>query len=104
MIIFESLRMRLSCLLVLLGGIVFSMYFDLAHAADQPNAQTFDSNGVKIAYFVQGQGEPVVLIHGWLSSAGINWALPRTSALLAKNYPVIALHVRGHGLSYHPTN
>jgi pimeloyl-ACP methyl ester carboxylesterase len=75
----------------------------LAHAADQPAAQTFDSNGVKIAYFVQGQGEPVVLIHGWLSSAGVNWALPGISGLLAKDHQVIALDVRGHGLSDKPT-
>src|SRR5438128_11207472 len=75
----------------------------MSHAADQPTAQTFDSNGVKIAYFVQGQGEPVVLIHGWLSSAGVNWALPGISALLAKDHQVIALDVRGHGSSDKPT-
>ncbi|HZV06692.1 MAG TPA: alpha/beta hydrolase [Gemmataceae bacterium] len=74
-----------------------------AHAADNPPTQTFNSNGVKIAYFVQGKGEPVVLIHGWLSSAGINWALPGTSALLAKDHQVIALDIRGHGLSDKPT-
>ncbi|HLQ44138.1 MAG TPA: alpha/beta hydrolase [Planctomycetaceae bacterium] len=74
-----------------------------AHAADKPAIQSFDSNGTKIVYFVQGKGEPVVLIHGWLSSAGINWALPGISGLLAKDYQVIALDVRGHGLSDKPT-
>ena len=64
--------------------------------------QTFDANCVKIAYFVQGKGQPVVLIHGWLSSAGINWTLPGTAALLAKDFQVIALDVRGHGLSDKP--
>ena len=44
-------------------------------AGDAPNAQTFDSNGVKIRYTVEGQGEPVVLIHGLYSSADINWRL-----------------------------
>src|SRR5262249_27434528 len=71
--------------------------------ADKLTVQTFDSNGVKIAYFTQGKGEPVVLIHGWLSSAGINWALPGISGALAKDYQVIALDVRGHGLSDKPT-
>jgi pimeloyl-ACP methyl ester carboxylesterase len=65
--------------------------------------QTFDSDGVKLSYFVQGKGEPVVLIHGWLSDGGINWALPGTSGLLAKDYQVIALDVRGHGRSDKPT-
>ncbi|HEV3342505.1 MAG TPA: alpha/beta fold hydrolase [Pirellulales bacterium] len=82
----------------------------LAHAgcdgaAGLPKTQTFDSGGVKIAYSVLGQGEPVVLIHGWLSAAGINWTLPGTSARLAKelSVQVIALDVRGHGLSDKPT-
>ena len=35
-----------------------------ALGADRPTAGSFDANGVKIAYFVQGEGEPVVLIHG----------------------------------------
>jgi pimeloyl-ACP methyl ester carboxylesterase len=74
-----------------------------AHAADKPTTQTFDSNGVKIWYSVRGKGEPVVLIHGLLSSALINWDLPGTTALLAKGYRVIALDVRGHGLSGKPT-
>jgi len=64
--------------------------------------RTFDSKGVKIGYFVEGKGESVVLIHGWLASAGINWKLPGTSTLLAKDYQVIALDVRGHGLSGKP--
>jgi pimeloyl-ACP methyl ester carboxylesterase len=79
-----------------------SVYFGCAHAADKPITQTFDANGVKISYFVQGKGEPVVLIHGWLSAAEINWTLPGTSALLAKDYQVIAFDVRGHGLSDKP--
>jgi pimeloyl-ACP methyl ester carboxylesterase len=75
----------------------------LVHAAGKPTVRTLDARGVKIRYFVQGKGEPVVLIHGWLSTAGINWTLPGTSALLARNYQVIAFDVRGHGLSDRPT-
>ena len=63
-------------------------------AAEKATIQKLDANGVKIVYFVQGKGEPVVLIHGWLSSAGINLALPGTSDLLSKDYQVIALDVR----------
>ena len=74
-----------------------------AQLKDKPTPQTLDANGVKISYWVQGKGEPVVLIHGWLSSSKINWASPGISDLLAKNYQVIALDVRGHGLSDKPT-
>src|SRR5262249_22638413 len=60
-------------------------------ADDKPTVQSLDASGVKIAYAVQGHGEPVVLIHGWLASAAINWALPGTIALLAKDFQVIAM-------------
>jgi pimeloyl-ACP methyl ester carboxylesterase len=81
---------------------VLAWPFGFAQAGDF-DIQSFNSKGVKIAYFVQGKGEPVVLIHGWLSSAGINWALPGISKELAKDYQVIAMDVRGHGLSDKPT-
>ena len=57
------------------------------HAGDT-TIGTLDSKGVKIADFPQGKGEPVVLIHAWLSSAGLNWALPGISGELAKKYKV----------------
>jgi pimeloyl-ACP methyl ester carboxylesterase len=88
--------------LVLFAALACSAHGGLARAGDKTTISNFDANGVKIVYSVQGKGEPVVLIHGWLSSAGINWALPGISALLAKNYQVIALDVRGHGLSDKP--
>jgi pimeloyl-ACP methyl ester carboxylesterase len=93
---------RSRCSLAVLAALACPAYVGLAQAADKPTAQSFDANGVKLSYYVQGKGEPVVLIHGWLSSAGINWALPGTSALLARDYQVIALDVRGHGLSDKP--
>jgi pimeloyl-ACP methyl ester carboxylesterase len=89
-------------LLTLLAAWISPAFIGRAYTADNPPTQTFNSNGVKISYFVQGKGEPVVLIHGWLSTAGINWALPGTSSLLAKDYQVIALDIRGHGLSDKP--
>jgi pimeloyl-ACP methyl ester carboxylesterase len=75
-----------------------------AHGADKWTGQMLDAGGVKVWYFVQGKGEPVVLLHGWLSNAGLNWVLPGITGQLAKDYQVIALDVRGHGLSDKPTN
>jgi pimeloyl-ACP methyl ester carboxylesterase len=90
-------------LLTVFAVIVRPVTVEPAGATDKPAIRTFDSWAVKITYLVQGKGEPVVLIHGWLSSAGINWALPGTIALLARNHRVIALDRRGHGLSDKPT-
>ncbi|HEV3146212.1 MAG TPA: alpha/beta hydrolase [Gemmataceae bacterium] len=90
-----------------IGFLVFAavaMAFTQAAAAEKkPASGTFDSKGVKICYAVQGKGEPVVLVHGWLSSAAINWDLPGITAALAKDYQVIELDVRGHGQSDKPT-
>jgi pimeloyl-ACP methyl ester carboxylesterase len=91
-------RALLSVLAVLVG-----LASGSAVRAEEPVSQTFMSNGVKIHYFVQGKGEPVILIHGWLSSAGINWRLTGVSDLLARDHQVIAMDVRGHGMSDRPT-
>ncbi len=74
------------CITTLITAPVLFVTVGLAHGGDRPRLSRFNANGVKIVYFVQGEGEPVVLIHGWLSSAGINWLLPGTSALLAKDH------------------
>lgn len=95
---------RFITLLAIFTFLVFSTTSAHAHAADKPMTQTFDSKGTKISYSVQGKGEPVVLIHGWLASSYLNWELPGISALLAKDYQVIALDVRGHGQSDKPEN
>src|SRR5438445_7936307 len=65
--------------------------------------EKFDSNGVEINYSVKGKGEPVILIHGWLSSGWINWDLPGTTDLLAKDHQVICVDLPGHGRSDRPT-
>ena len=61
-----------------------------------------ESKGVKTWYAVHGRGEPVILIHGWLSSSRMNWDLPGTTALLSRDFQVVTLDVRGHGSSDKP--
>jgi hypothetical protein len=70
--------------------------------ADQTAINQFTVKGTRIFYVVQGQGEPVVLIHGLYSSAGINWVWPGTMAALAKDHRVVAMDLPGHGLSDKP--
>lgn len=62
----------------------------------------FDSDGVRIRYLDQGQGEPVVLIHGFTGNADIGWTLNRVLPTLSLEYRVIALDCRGHGRSDKP--
>jgi pimeloyl-ACP methyl ester carboxylesterase len=93
-------RLRLPILLAALFG---SALPGSAWGDDKLMIESFDSKGTKIFYFAQGKGEPVLLIHGWLASAGLNWVLPGISGQLAKDYQVIGLDVRGHGLSDKPT-
>jgi pimeloyl-ACP methyl ester carboxylesterase len=60
----------------------------------------FLADGVEIAYTVEGDGEPVLLIHGFASNARTNWTDTRWLAFLAGNgFRAIAIDNRGHGAS-----
>jgi pimeloyl-ACP methyl ester carboxylesterase len=62
--------------------------------------QSFNSDGVEIAYFEEGEGEPILLIHGFASNARTNWATTSWVDTLRKDgRRVIALDNRGHGAS-----
>jgi pimeloyl-ACP methyl ester carboxylesterase len=63
-------------------------------------AHFFSSDGVDIAYIVAGQGDPILLIHGFASSTAVNWGSTGwIEALVADGRLVVALDVRGHGES-----
>jgi pimeloyl-ACP methyl ester carboxylesterase len=62
----------------------------------------FDSDGVQIRYVEQGQGAPVVLIHGYTGTLDRHWIGPGVFADLAKDHRVIAVDCRGHGKSGKP--
>lgn len=62
--------------------------------------QSFDSDGVRIAYLDEGDGPPVLLIHGFASNSEVNWVGPGWVETLTKaGYRAIALDNRGHGES-----
>lgn len=87
--------------------VVCLMSFGLSIPAAEKPASTrssFDSDGVNISYIEAGKGDAVVLVHGLYSSAEMNWVMPGTFELLAKNHHVIALDLRGHGESDRPTS
>ncbi|MDC9701438.1 MAG: alpha/beta hydrolase [Alphaproteobacteria bacterium] len=62
--------------------------------------ERFSSDGVEIAYLDQGEGHPVLLVHGFASSARVNWVEPGWVDLLSRTgHRVISLDNRGHGRS-----
>lgn len=60
----------------------------------------FSSDGIDIAYFDMGAGDPVLLIHGFASTKEINWVGPSwTRTLVEAGYRAIGFDHRGHGES-----
>lgn len=60
----------------------------------------FNSDGVDIAFSDEGEGPPVLLIHGFASNTNVNWrATGWIATLLAAGHRVIAIDNRGHGES-----
>jgi pimeloyl-ACP methyl ester carboxylesterase len=59
---------------------------------------SFHNGAVEIAYLDEGEGEPILLVHGFASSKNVNWVYPTWVSELKKNgRRVIALDNRGHG-------
>ncbi len=61
---------------------------------------SFKNGDVEIAYLDEGEGDPIVLVHGFASNKEVNWAMPGwTTTLRRDGRRVIALDNRGHGQS-----
>jgi pimeloyl-ACP methyl ester carboxylesterase len=58
----------------------------------------FRHDDVELAYLDEGEGEPIVLVHGFASTAAVNWVHPGWfTTLKTARRRVIALDNRGHG-------
>ena len=61
---------------------------------------SFKNGDVEIAYFDEGEGEPIVLVHGFASTKEVNWLNPGgVRTLSGAGRRAIALDNRGHGQS-----
>jgi len=59
---------------------------------------SFHNGDVEIAYLDEGEGDPILLVHGFASTRNVNWVYPTWVSELRKNgRRVIALDNRGHG-------
>jgi pimeloyl-ACP methyl ester carboxylesterase len=59
---------------------------------------SFHNGAVEIAYLDEGEGDPILLVHGFASSKNVNWVYPAWVSELKKNgRRVVALDLRGHG-------
>ncbi|HVE90768.1 MAG TPA: alpha/beta hydrolase [Actinomycetota bacterium] len=66
-----------------------------------PEFGSFDAT--RLHYDIEGDGPPVVLLHGFASTSFINWVRPGLAkALTAAGLSVIMPDARGHGLSDKP--
>lgn len=60
----------------------------------------FSNGPVEIDYLDEGEGEPIVLVHGFASTKEINWVFPSwVTTLRRAGRRAIALDNRGHGQS-----
>ena len=61
-----------------------------------------ESDGLEIFFQRFGEGEPLILVHGWGSDSQANWIDTGWVDALSEIRQVIAIDVRGHGKSEKP--
>jgi pimeloyl-ACP methyl ester carboxylesterase len=104
---------QIAAVTVIIAAAPFILYQQQSIAQEQPKQQQFlanqtmtsshhtaSVNGIQMHYLVGGQGDPVVLLHGW-PQTWYEWRhiIPE---LIANNYTVIAPDMRGFGDSEKP--
>ena len=99
------LLLGLILILILVYGYI-DFFYDRPEVLPQPQGAISHfvtaPDGVKIHYLTMGQGQPVLLIHGYFANAYLNWFQNGIAQELAKTNLVIALDARGHGESDKP--
>ena len=66
----------------------------------QSKAETLKVDGIEMYYEIIGEGEPLILLHGW-SQSGQTWS--GVADDFAKHFQVIIPDLRGHGATDNPS-
>ncbi len=67
-----------------------------------PEGRYFTAHGIRMHYTDEGQGTPLVLLHGLTTPAHAQWRRGGHVEALAKTFRVITMDLRGHGRSDAP--
>ncbi len=95
------LRHSIVVSLILLHGLYQSASPLVAQEPAPGTGSTVALNGMEMYYGVSGQGEPLILLHGFNASGRV-WA--KFVPELSKHFRVIVPDLRGHGRSTNPSN
>ena len=87
-------------LLVLVAAVALSFPAEFVFAQEAPEGQTASVNGMQMYYEIHGQGDPLVMLHGFTGTSG-SWR--RFIDDFSENYRLIIPDLRGHGRSTNPT-
>ena len=82
---------------ILFSGInkAFSNFYSQLNTDTMPTGNYADVNGIKMYYEIQGEGKPLVLIHGGGST--IQTTFGTILPALAQHYKTIAVELQAHG-------
>lgn len=100
----EKMKRALRIQTILALFIPVTVSYSLAQVSTEPIPviqQTVPLNGMQMYYEIYGQGEPFVLLHGFMGS-GQQWSTMIEK--LAEEYQLIVPDLRGHGRSTNPSN
>jgi len=68
------------------------------NSTDLPVQYFHGRDGARLAYREMGEGRPLVLIHGFFSTASVNWVrYGHAAKIAARGYRVVMPDLRGHG-------
>lgn len=84
--------------LIAAGALAYGVYY----FTDRVEGDYFDSGGVMIHYTREGEGTPLILLHGFAVHSDVTWRKQGYVDAFKGEYEVITMDFRGLGLSEKP--